>query len=383
MAGLMALELVGCSNKVNQTGAWLVAYDSTLVPQYLDSIRDSVKTTSSEVNVGLATGSSAILSLGMVPWTEADLLMHFSTFGSAYGAQSILSATVIMTRGPYTIDPTGNSGNNLTFNGFSMDSTWNYATVTWDSVAAIGYGGANIVSSQSITDSTVEIGLDTSIVRLWTDATQDTLIKNNGFIIKPTNVGGVLSVYSQFTVTTTAAPICRVVYILNGTVDTLDVALDYSTSVAKTTLATTAPAGPYRIIQAGTGLRENLTFDLSKIPNYSIVNSALLTLQADTTAETPYSYSGIADTLVAYYLSDPTTNLVSTTGSAVALVSNGKYTFDVSTIVQHMLNSKNYGFLIAEYNETQNIDSRFLYDGSAPDSLKPRLVITYTPAVKK
>ena len=89
------------------------------------------------------------------------------------------------------------------------------------------------------------------------------------------------------------------------------------------------------------------------------------------------------DTLIAYYLSDPTTGAVSATGSAVALVSNNEYTFDVSTIVQHMLNSKNYGFLIAEYNELENVDSRFLYDGSAPDSLNPKLIITYTPAVKK
>ncbi|MCL5268840.1 MAG: DNRLRE domain-containing protein [Bacteroidetes bacterium] len=383
VAGLLALVLLGCNNRVNQTGSWLVAYDSTLVPQYLDSVLDSLKTTSSQVNNGLATGSSEILSLGMVPWTEADLLMRFSAFNPVYGAESILSATIIMTRGPYTLDPSGNNAMKLMFNGYSMDSSWNYTTVTWDSIAAMSHGASNIVSSQTITDSTVMIGLDTSVVRLWANATQDTAIKNNGFVIKPTSVNGVLSVYSQLASISTSAPVCRVVYMLNGVMDTSNIALDYSTSVAHTTLAAVAPPGPYKIVQSGTGLRENLIFDLGKIPNYSIVNSALLTLHFDSTAEAPYSYTGIIDTLIAYYLSDPSTNQISTRGSAVALVSNNEYTFDVTTIVQHMLNNKNYGFLIAEYNELENVDSRFLYDGSAPDSLKPRLIVTYTPAVKK
>jgi hypothetical protein len=383
VAALLALVLLGCNNKVNQTGAWLVAYDSTLVPQYLDSGLDSVKITSSQVNDGLATGSSAIMSLGIVPWTEADLLMHFSAFTPVYGAGAILSATIVMTRAPYTLDPSGNGIQALTFNGYTLDSTWNYTTLTWDSVALIGHGGTNIVTSQTITDSTVLIGLDTNTVRLWANATQDTSIKNNGLLIKPAGGNGVLSVYSSFSSTSTHYPICQVVYLLNGTVDTSNVALDFSTSVAHTTLASVAPQGPYKIVQSGTGLRENLTFDLSRIPNYSIVNSALLTLHFDSTAEAAYSYPGLVDTLIAYYLSNPTTGAVSATGSAVALVSNNEYTFNVSTIVQHMLNSKNYGFLIAEYNELENVDSRFLYDGSAPDSLKPKLIITYTPAVKK
>ncbi len=375
--------LLGCNNKVNQTGSWLVAYDSTLVPQYFNSVLDSVKAASSQVNTGLATGSSDILSVGMVPWTEADLLLEFSALSPVYGAQSIVSATLLLTRAPYTLNPSGSGVSNLQFVGYTMDSLWNYTTVTWDSIAAVGHGVQNIALSRTITDSTVEIQLDTNTIRQWTNATQDSSIKNYGFILKPTNSGSVLSVYSPLAGDPTLAPVCRVVYMLNGVMDTSTVTVDYATSVAHTTLASVAPPGPYKIVQSGTGLRENLSFDLSRVPNYSVVNSAFLTLQADTTAEAPYSYSGLVDTLVAFYLADPSTYQISTTGTAVATYLNGQYIFNVTTIVQHMLNSKNYGFMITEYNELQNIDCRFLYDGSAADSLKPSLAITYTPAVKR
>lgn len=375
--------LLGCNNKVNQTGSWLVSYDSTLVPQYFNSITDSAKITSSQVNTGLATGSSSVLSLGMVPWTEADLMLSFSALSAVYSAQSIVSATVFLTRGPYTLNSSGSNVNNLRFLGFTMDSSWNYTTVTWDSVAAIGHGGQNIALSQTITDSTVEIQLDTSIVRQWAIATQDTNVKNYGFILKPTNSVGVLSIYSELATNSAAMPVCRVIYMLDGVMDTTSVTADFATSVAHTTLASVAPSGPYRIVQSGTGLRGNLVFDLSKIPNYSIVNNALLILHADSTAEAPYSYSGQEDTLIAYYVVDPSTYQISSTGAQPSTYSDGEYTFDVTEIVQHMLNSKNYGFLIAEYNELQNVDCRFLYDGSAPDTLKPSLVITYTPAVKR
>lgn len=382
-AGLLALVLLGCNNRVNQTGAWLVAYDSTLVPQYFNSVQDTAKTTSSEVNIGLATGSNDVLSLGMVPWTEADLMVEFSALSPVYGAQSIVSATMFLARGPYNFDAPGGGAADLHLAGYAMDSSWNYATVTWDSMTAIGHGVQNIALSQTITDSTIEVQLDTAVVRKWANATQDSSIKNYGLVLKPTSSSGVLSVYSPFAADPSLAPVCRVIYLSNGVMDTSTITLDYAASVAHTTLASVAPPGPYRIVQSGTGLRENLVFDLSKIPNYSIVNNAILTLHADSAAEEPYSYSGLIDTLVTYYLADPSTYQISTTGTAVATYYNGQYSFDVTTIVQHMLNSKNYGFLIAEYNELQNVDCRFLYDESAPDSLRPRLTITYTPAVKR
>lgn len=87
------------------------------------------------------------------------------------------------------------------------------------------------------------------------------------------------------------------------------------------------------------------------------------------------------DSLEAFCISDPSTNLTST--YALSTQVGNKYTFDVTDAVQQMLNTGNYGFLITRFDESTNVDTRFIYDESAPDSLKPRLTMTYSPVVKK
>ncbi|MCL4510851.1 MAG: hypothetical protein M1470_07265 [Bacteroidetes bacterium] len=374
-----SLAMIGCTNKINQTGSWLIASDSSMVPRTIDSVTDSLKITSSQVNLGIATGSSTSLSLGSVPWTEADLLLRFYNVDSVYNAQSILSAKVVLTRTSYVLQPAGYDVHNLQFVGYAMDTVWSPITFTWDSVNTIGHGTQNVVLSQMITDTTVVIQVDTGFVRKWALAAVDSTVKNNGFIVKPLNLSGILSVYS--TVSTISRPTCTIVYVKNGQTDTLTTSSSYSTSVAQTTIPNVAPPGAYRFVQSGTGLRESLKFDLSRIPNYSIVNFAQLTVYADT-VDTLYSGNS-ADSLAAYYVIDPSTYQINLNNPFVSTQVGNKYTFNVSVPVQQMLNKGNYGFLITRFSELNNVDTRFIYDESAPDSLKPKLTITYTPAVKR
>ncbi len=379
-----ALVLTGCSNKINQTGAWLVSTDSSQVPTYFDSRADSASSTTTQVNIGLATGASSKILLGKVPWTEADLLIGFSALDSVDSAQKILSGTISLRRTPYSMQVAGESINNMTFAGYAMDSSWTSTTFTWDSVNAVGYGSQNFITSTTLTDSTVVISLDTTLVRRWALATSDSNFVNNGMIIKPLSTNGVFSVYSPVYGTTGFIPLCTVVFINKaGTLDTISTVLSYATSVAQTSLVASAPQGNYGIVQAGTGERENVSFDLSKVPRLSVINKATLTLTADTTAQAPYTRGGIVDSLIAYYTTDLATGGVSAGYPALGVPDGNRYTFDVTTILQHMVNTQNNGFMILQSNELNNIDARFLYNGSAPDSLRPRLTVTYTPTSRK
>ncbi len=373
--------MTGCTNKINQTGSWLVGTDSTLIPIYIDSVNDSFRVTSSQVNTGIVTGSSAELSLGSVPWTEADLLLEFYNIDSVYSASAITSAQIILTRAPNLLQPIGYNVKNLQFAGYVMDSIWSSSTYTWDSVVAAPRGTKNIVVGRpTIDDSTITINIDTGIVRQWSLATEypDSNYEKNGFLLKPENISGILSVYSSVS---SYLPELIVSYIdTNGIVDTVTSTSSYSASVAHTTITSVAPRGPYRILQSGTGLREKIIFDLTRIPNLSIINYAQLTLFADTLEDTLYSGNS-EDSLETYYILDPSTNSVST--AALSVQVGNKYTFNITVPVQQMLNTGNYGFLITRFDESTNVDARFIYDENAPDSLKPRLVITYSPAVKK
>jgi hypothetical protein len=373
--------LTGCTNKINQTGSWLVGTDSTLLPIYIDSINDSFRITSSQVNKSIVTGSSGELSLGNVPWTEADLLLEFYNVDSVYSASTITSAQIILTRAPNLLQLIGYDVKNLQFAGYVMDSIWSSSTYTWDSVMAAPRGTKNIVLGRPIiNDSTITINIDTGIVRQWSLATEypDSNYEKNGFLLKPENISGILSVYSSVS---SYLPELIVSYIdTNGIADTVTSTSSYSASVAHTTITSVAPRGPYRILQSGTGLREKIIFDLTRIPNLSIINYAQLTLFADTLEDTLYSGNS-EDSLETYYILDPSTNSVST--AALSVQVGNKYTFNITVPVQQMLNTGNYGFLITRFDESTNVDARFIYDENAPDSLKPRLAITYSPAVKK
>ncbi len=102
-AALCAYMLTGCTNKINQAGSSLVGIDSTLIPRVFDSDSLRIKITSSQVTGNITTGSSTELSVGSVPWTEADLLLEFYNIDSLYYATHIASAQIIFRRAPYVL----------------------------------------------------------------------------------------------------------------------------------------------------------------------------------------------------------------------------------------------------------------------------------------
>ncbi|HEY9164844.1 MAG TPA: hypothetical protein VIS48_01650 [Candidatus Kryptonia bacterium] len=374
--------LTGCTNKINQSGSWLVTYDSTLAPRPFDSIKDSAKLVTSQINQGIADGAGSEIPIGKVPWTESDLLVRFfAGLDSVYYAETILSANIIFVRGPEYFQPSGYDVHNMQFEGFTMDTLWDPLTYTVDSINALGRGSTNIVLSQSIVDSTVSIQIDTSIARQWAVALFDTNVKNNGMIIKPVNMSGVMSLYSSAFGVTGYIPVMSVACVINGLLDTIITTSSNAMSAATTTITSMAPPGPYRIVQSGTGLRESVLFDLSSIPKFSIVNFAQLTVYADS-LDTLYSGNS-GDSLYVYYIGSLSPLTLNTVNSALSTQTGNKYVFNVTAPVQLMINRGNNGFMITRYSELSNLDSRFVYDENASDSLKPRLDITYAPVIKK
>lgn len=382
VAGIIIIGLSGCTNKFNQTGSWLVAYDSTLTPVTFDSDSLRVKITSSQVNIGSANGfNDTVLCLGAVPWTEADMLMEFTGIDSVYYATSIISAQVILHRSTYDLQPLGYDVRNLQLEGHVIDTSWAASSVTWDSVARLPRESSNMIlppTAPVVTDTSVVFQIDTSVVRRWANATQDTNYKNYGFIVKSTNISGVVSVYSNYYSGTGYEPTIVIAYTINGVPYSDTSTSSYSTYVANTSII--APSQTFAL-QSGTGLHGNVVFDMSQIPNYSVVNFARLTL-FENPIDSVYS-GGSPDSLWAYYQTDPSTHAVTSNGVALSTKVGHEYTFPVTLLVQQMLNGGNYGFIITRSEDFNNLDARFIYNENAPDSLNPRLTITYTPAVKK
>ena len=295
-----------------------------------------------------------------------------------------------MQRSIYELQPNGYDVRNIQLEGYVIDSGWTASTVTWDSLARLPRESSNMILAPTmpeVSDTSVVFQIDTSVVRRWAKAAQDTNYNNYGFIIKSSNVSGVVSVYSNAYAGTGSEPMIEVVCVINGVTDTVISTSSYSTYVANTSIV--APSQTFAL-QSGTGLHASVVFNLDSIrrvsvldsiPAFSVVNYAELTLHEDPIDSL---YSGQSpDSLWAYYQADPSTHAISLSGYSLSTKVGRKYTFPATVMVQQMLISGNYGFLITRSEDINNLDSRFIYNENAPDSLKPRLTITYTPAVKK
>jgi hypothetical protein len=375
---VIAISVAGCTNKISQYGSWLVSVDSTVAPKNFDSVLDSASTVSQQIVHHLATGSSTVLTLGKLPWVESRLLIQFHGLDSVYNANSIIQATITLRRATYDLFPAQSP--DTTFSGYALNGGWTATGATWDSVQAIGYESVNrIINSHQVTDTTVVLSLDTSIVRTWARSDVDSTVKSYGIIIVPQFEGGILSVYSPVNGTSAYEPIITVVYQKNGATDTLTSTRSLCESVSES-YTSNLPSGSFKYIEGGTGLRMWLKFDLSKIPKHSIVNYATLTLTADFSDTSKYGTRSV-DSLVVYY--DSTSTSFNSFSPVVSSLSGNKYTFNVTLLTQMMLNGQNNGFMVTKYSELNNVDTRFIYDETAPDSLKPKLNIIYTPAGTK
>jgi len=379
---VIAISVAGCTNKINQYGSWLVSVDSTVAPRNFDSVLDSASTASQQIVHHLATGSSTVLTLGKLPWVESRLLIQFHGLDSVYNANSIIQAKITLRRATYVLPPPSQPADRikqLTFSGYALNGGWTATGATWDSVQAIGYESVNRITNSQVTDTTVVLSLDTSIVRTWARSDVDSTVKSYGIIIVPQFEGGILSVYSPVNGTSAYEPIITVIYQKNGAIDTLTSIRSLSESVSES-YTSNLPSRSFKYIEGGTGLRMWLKFDLSKIPKHSIVNYATLTLTADFSDTSKYGTKSI-DSLVVYY--DSTSTSFNSFTPVVSSLSGNKYTFNVTLLTQMMLNGQNNGFMVTKYSELNNVDTRFIYDETAPDSLKPKLNIIYTPAGTK
>lgn len=372
--------VAGCANRVNQYGSWLVSADSTVAPKVYDSVIDSALTVSEQILHPLATGSSTVLTLGKLSWVESRLLIQFHGLDSVYNANSIIKATITLRRASYILPPPAQPTDRikqLSFLGFALKGGWTPTGSTWDSIQTTGYDeSVNEILSSQVTDTTVILDLDTAIVRTWARSDVDSTVKSYGLIIVPQFEGGILSVYSSVNGVASNNPVISIVYRKNGVTDTLTSTRSLSESISKANV-NSLKRGNFKYIEGGTGMRIWLKFDLSRIPKNSVINYATLKLTADFSDTSTYGTKSV-DSLVVYY--DSTSTTFNSFTPVVSSRSGNKYTFNVTLLTQMILNGQNNGFMITKYSELNNVDTRFIYDETAPDSLKPKLSIIYTPA---
>ncbi|MCX7984018.1 MAG: hypothetical protein N3A63_03835 [Bacteroidetes bacterium] len=280
----------------------------------------------------------------------------------------------------------GDSASTIAFNIHRLKKPWFGDSLSVDSLKLFAndyYDARTIITfSQTLGDSEyayVDIP-DTHMVRLWLQTTNDSLHYNYGLLFEPTNTSIIMGFSSYYATDTSAIPLLCVEYEKNGTQQTFIHHLSTSRYVASApySFVVTDPSLVYA--QNGVSYRTLLRFDISSVPNPSIINSATLTFVLNPVHSilTRAAHDSI---LVSQVNVDGSLSFPWLTYSTVTTDSLGNkiYTVDIrSAVASWVRNRYPAHIVVMGYGESSTFDKFAFYGPSAPDALKPRIEVVYT-----
>lgn len=373
---VFSVLLISCQNDPDPTGIGLIPEGDLIDARRFDSVRDSGTVRTATIFHPIAPASSAILSIGESGNFRARSMIRWYTIADTIGWRGrIVSATVRLHTLPYHI---GDPASGLTLQVRELKSFWSSFTLTNESMDTLDI--AQEVSG-SITavlgdDDSVDIALDTNLVRSWL-VKMDTgaYTENYGILIEAT--GGVRTFQSA---ETTRPPELTIVLETASGLDTL------RGGTIEDTFTASGPDPSQETgmtVHGGLAYRGKLFFDVLRIPPASIVNHASLYLTIDRSRSTAH-YLG-RDSVLVYQNFDSTRTVLQGTPiltrvdneNADLLIAEG---VALTRAVQTWVNGKgNQGLLLSHIGESSELDRLTFFPAEADSTLRPRLVITYTP----
>ncbi len=222
---------------------------------------------------------------------------------------------------------------------------------------------------------------DTAMLNRWFSTNADTISGNYGLLLVPTSAGMIRGLSTMYAADTANRPMLTVSYTKNGVAGTYSHHID-STRYFATVDEGALLSNPARItVQNGISYRGFVTFDLSHVPNPSLVSLATLDFTQDpsgsrmTWLSHDSLYAGIVDangnlSSSIYRLSD------------VATDSLGRvhYSFNATAFVQAWMKNSALPRVVSlsGFDETGTMDLYSIFGASAPAGTRPRLIITYS-----
>jgi len=376
--------IVSCSDDPSSLGSDLLNQDNIVVST-LDSFNDTLTQKFEPFNAKLSLGASDVLIVGKDANVESQILLAFYVpVASKYlsdldSGLTFLSANISFTRNYYYGDTL------LPFNVgiHQVTSSWN-SLFTSDSLTHLTYDQNSAVQSTDISGDLYSFSVNPNLAKEWFNAAKDTaLAKNYGILIKPFGA----TRFTGFTASTSlnaGVPSIKIVVKKTTAFESYEDTLVYNGSVDVHVIKGTFPEPSTKTltIQNGTGVQGKLWFDLSKLPQDAVVNTAKVILSIDTVnMKVGSAYS---DGLLAYQIVDSLTDSTSTQFLVSLSRSGNTYSGDVARIINIALQSKiNYGMLITSSYQIKGLENFALFNNDpSNNAFKPRLTITYSQKKK-
>lgn len=380
IAAVFSIHFLACSDSPSSVGEEFLTDDLISVNSF-DSSIDSMDQNSSYFKEVVPLGNSSRLLLGKFEGVTASMLLRF-TFTLAdsikedviAGSTKILSASITFTNN-YSI---GEASAPYDFAIHKVNQFWTPLGFSADSLSTLSYDPDDRIISKNITDTLTTIELDTSLVHDWLLYASDaTMGSNLGIYLNPSEQSQKVLGFEAFSVSGTNYPSVQLIIEKAGVyVDTLTSSIFGDVSIVAGDLPV-ADIGNI-IVQSGLTVNSRLYFDLSVLPEGSVINKAELFLTEDTLkSKVGSNYSSI---ISSFFVIDSTTDS-SDAASVILLTKSGNiFSGEITSFARSwQFNNNNQGIILKNYDRLNGLEKFVLYGSDYIDQqLRPKIKITYT-----
>lgn len=271
----------------------------------------------------------------------------------------------------------------------TINTPWSVDSFTVDSLHSLEYNHDDIASNWDYNDSTITFNLSTDMIYAWMVAELDTNIDNpNGLLFKPNEASDKILGFRAFGPNAqNLQTLMEIAYEgigYDGEVftDTLWATLTSDLHVVEGQITETNE--DLIVLHGGLGGRGAIKFDISSIPQNSIINHAQLELHFDSLSSV--LGSPFTDSVLVSLMSDYDSRISLDSLGGFYLGRDG-YIFSgpITRFVQRWLYDEenngivNNGLKITLADELESANKAILYGSSVSDpTLKPRLKIIYS-----
>ncbi len=354
----------GCSDDPSEIGAGLVSPTDTVHVRYYSTGGTSDLSYLYRIN-----GINSIL-VGKYEEIEVRALLQFPTLSSLPDT-AIIDSAILKVPINYTfMDSLGRISANI----HSLLKSWTLSTFTWDSSIVPGFYSNSPDAAFDHTLSSGDTAFFIHIETLINSWMEDSTDSSRGLIMIPD-----LGVTTTIAGAVSKSPVLTISYRNDSgdTTHTLSLNPSQQTFAANGSVPS---SGLHTFLQAGISYRSIIRFDSLTLPRSVSITEAILEFTIDESSS--LFNEKTRDTVTAHFLRTNNYPYDTIALGTVCLPkeTGGKkiYQGNIKSIVQQwVIGTPNYGIVLRPLGEYSTFD-RFAIYGSASDSLKPKLSITYT-----
>jgi hypothetical protein len=374
---LSAFLFFRCSDEPTSIGKDLPGLN-TINLITLNSSEDSLVQSSSYFHpkdVRLSSASS--IMLGKSDNVTSSILIRFNITLPDSIIEDINNTSITVTNALMNLTQIYRFGEETAPFDFTVHKVTSNWSIDFTEDSVVQYDITDSKISADVNDSITTVNVNNQLLQDWLKISADTSLSGNyGIYIRPADNSQKILGYQAITQAFTNVPYIRVVIEKQGAyTDTLTFTSSADLSVVEGEIPSISNENI--LVRSGFVINSKLSFNLSPVPENTVVNKAELVLFLDT-LETKVGTS-YNQSLQAYFLFD-STNTDSISSSSISLSKSGNtFRGEITPFVRAWLNNNNNNGLLITTASPLNGVELFVIKGSAASlSNKPLLIITYT-----